>query len=325
VWSSQYFQYETWHGPHQFPLLFNSQTMKIKGAGSDDIGIFNIKGFYSTKTNRIVLKKVYKSNTGNTKGNSGHSVKMKLMWNEENNQFEGNWHINTTKYKGNDKFNLHFHEKSLAIASNSYGTFNVNTSYTKSLNNYVTHEDYLYLLSIINPQLNQLVEYRYLYRISIILLGLVCLASFPLGVFLLIYIGEFGYYLISTFILVDFLFSAILVGCICDYYDGTVENRHKKIKSLVNEFSSQRTAYHTTNYSSWNIEFFSDSKSILIAECPSLCQKKPINPIATTPSSTIQLSMDEFQSEMANQIHSSSEPVQYNPQLDTIITLEPNK
>ncbi|CAF3665698.1 unnamed protein product, partial [Adineta steineri] len=118
---------------------------------------------------------------------------------------------------------------------------------------------------------------------------------------------------------------AILVGCICDYYDGTVENRHKKIKSLVNEFSSQRTAYHTTNYSSWNIEFFSDSKSILIAECPSLCQKKPINPIATTPSSTIQLSRDEFQSEMANQIHSSSEPVQYNPQLDTIITLEPNK
>ncbi|CAF1369282.1 unnamed protein product, partial [Adineta steineri] len=159
-----------------------------------------------------------------------------------NNQFEGNWHINTTKYKGNDKFNLHFHEKSLAIESNSYGTFNVNTCYTKLLNNYVTHEDYLYLLSIINPQLNQLVEYRYLYRISIILLGLVCLASFP-----------------------------------------------------------------------------------LVVECPSLCPENIINPIATTPSSTIQLSMDEFQSEMANQIHSSSEPVQYNPQLDTIITLEPNK
>ncbi|CAF1349276.1 unnamed protein product [Adineta steineri] len=173
--------------------------MKIKGAGSDDIGIFSIKGFYSTKTNRIVLEKVYKSNTGNTKENSGHTVKIKLIWNEENNQFEGSWYTNTTKYKGNDKFNLHFHEKSLAIESNSYGTFNVNTSYTKSLNNY------------------------------------------------------------------------------------------------------------------------------LVVECPSLCPENVINPIATTPSSTIQLSMDEFQSEMANQIHSSSEPVQYNPQSDTIITLEPNK
>ncbi|CAF4126712.1 unnamed protein product, partial [Adineta steineri] len=77
VWSSQYFQYETWHGPHQFPLLFNSQTMKIKGAGLDHVGIFSIKGFYSTKTNRIVLKKEYKSNTDHDiEKNSRQSVKI---------------------------------------------------------------------------------------------------------------------------------------------------------------------------------------------------------------------------------------------------------
>jgi hypothetical protein len=30
VWSSQYFQDERWHGPHQFPISFDSQSMKIK-------------------------------------------------------------------------------------------------------------------------------------------------------------------------------------------------------------------------------------------------------------------------------------------------------
>ncbi|CAF4126724.1 unnamed protein product [Adineta steineri] len=278
VWSSQHFQCKTWHGPHPFPLLFNSQTMKIKGTGSDDIGVFTIKGFYSTKTNRIVLKKEYKSNTGNTKQNSGHSVKMKLMWNEENNQFEGNWHINTTKYRGYGKFNLQFHEKSLAIESDSNGAFNVNTCYTKSLNNYVTHEDYLYLLSIINPQLKQLMIYKYLYWISIRLIGLVC---------------EFGYALISIFGLVDLIFF-------------------------------QRTTFQTTNDLIWNIEFYSDSKSILVVECPSLCLQNVMNPIATTPSIP-QLSTNKFQTETVNHIHSSSERVQYNPQLDTIITLEPDK
>ncbi|CAF1279768.1 unnamed protein product [Adineta steineri] len=199
VWSSQYLQYETWHGPHQFPLLFNSQTMKIKGAGSDHVGIFSIKGFYSTKTNRIVLKKEYKSNTDHDiEKNSRQSVKIKLIWNKKNNQFEGNWYINTTVYRDCGKFNLHFHEKSLAIASNSYGTFNVNTCYTKSLNNY------------------------------------------------------------------------------------------------------------------------------LVVECPSLCPENVINPIATT-SSIPQLSIDKFQMETVNHIHSSSERVPYNPQLDTIITLEPDK
>ncbi|CAF3974850.1 unnamed protein product, partial [Adineta steineri] len=68
-------------------------------------------------------------------------------------------HTNTTKYKGNCESNLQVNKKPLAIASNSDGTFNVNTSYTNSLNNYVTHEDYSYLLSIINPQLKQLMIY----------------------------------------------------------------------------------------------------------------------------------------------------------------------
>ncbi|CAF1496127.1 unnamed protein product, partial [Adineta steineri] len=86
----------------------------------------------------------------------------------------------------------------------------------------------------------------------------------------------------------------------------------------------QRTTFQTTNDLIWNIEFNDDSKSILVVECPSLCLQNVMNPIATT-SSIPQLSTDKFQSETANQIHSSSEPVQYNPQLDTIITLEPDK
>ncbi|CAF4331163.1 unnamed protein product, partial [Adineta steineri] len=62
----------------------------------------------------------------------------------------------------------------------------------------------------------------------------------------------------------------------------------------------------------------------LVVECPSLCPENVINPIATT-SSIPQLSIDKFQMETVNHIHSSSERVPYNPQLDTIITLEPDK
>ncbi|CAF1207710.1 unnamed protein product [Adineta steineri] len=311
VWSSQYFQYETWHGPHQFSLLFNSQAMKIKGTGSDDNGVFSINGFYSTKTNRIVLKKEYESNTSNTKENSGHPVKIELMWNEENNQFEGNWYINTIVYKDSGKFNLQFHEKSLAIKSDSNGTFNVNTFYTNSLNNYVTHEDYLYLLSIINPQLKQLMTNKYLYMISIILFGAVYLVLLALSVFFLTDIGDFGYVLISIFILVNLIFLPMLKYSIYPYYNYKVENIHGSIKSLVKEFSSQTNTSQTTNDLIWNIEFNDDSKPILHIECPPLCPKNPMNPIATT-SSIPQLSTDKFQSEIANQIHSSSEPVQYN-------------
>ena len=110
VWSSQYFQYGRCHGPHQFSLSFDPQSMKVTGSGSDDIGTFTIDGDYSTKTHRIGLTKQYQAGTGNRSENLGHRVIIQLIWNVQNSQFEGKWYVQTNKYHGEDKFQLKFKE-----------------------------------------------------------------------------------------------------------------------------------------------------------------------------------------------------------------------
>ncbi len=114
IWLSRYFQYGRWHGPHLFPLLFNSQTMKVRGSGSDDVGVFIINGFYSTETNRIGLTKKYKKGTGNSEENSGHQVTIQLIWNTQNRQFEGQWYVKIDKHKHSGEFKLQFHKESIA-------------------------------------------------------------------------------------------------------------------------------------------------------------------------------------------------------------------
>jgi hypothetical protein len=111
-WTSRYFQYGKWHGPHRFSLSFDIQSMKVTGSGSDDIGKFTIKGVYSIKTNRIGLKKKYKSNTGNLFENVGQHATIRLSWNSENKQFEGKWHVYMGPQRhGKDQFELKFDEE----------------------------------------------------------------------------------------------------------------------------------------------------------------------------------------------------------------------
>ncbi|CAF4090130.1 unnamed protein product [Rotaria sp. Silwood1] len=111
IWSSRYFQYERWHGPHSFLLSFNSQSMKITGSGSDDIGVFTINGIYSTETNRIGLTKTYQLGTGNPLENLGHQVTIQLTWNAQSSQFEGKWYVKTSQYGGQDTFQLKFDKR----------------------------------------------------------------------------------------------------------------------------------------------------------------------------------------------------------------------
>lgn len=106
VWSSRYYQYGRWHGPHKFSLSFNSQSMKVTGKGSDDVGTFTIEGDYSTGTQRIGLTKRYQVGTGNPSENLGHGVIIQLTWNAQNNQFEGKWYVQTGKYHGDGIFEL---------------------------------------------------------------------------------------------------------------------------------------------------------------------------------------------------------------------------
>ncbi len=106
AWTSRYYQYRSWHGPHKLTLTFDIGEMKVKGSGSDDVGSFTITGIYSTKTQRLGLSKKYRSGTGNSAQNLGHTVTIQLYWNPDQNQFEGKWYVQTAKYHGEDKFEL---------------------------------------------------------------------------------------------------------------------------------------------------------------------------------------------------------------------------
>ena len=108
IWIAQYSQNTRRHGLHELSLSFDTQSMKITGSGSDDIGLFNINGIYSMETYRIDLKKNYIPGTGDRSQNFGQQVNIQLIWNQLNNQFEGKWHVPMQKYNGQNKFMLRF-------------------------------------------------------------------------------------------------------------------------------------------------------------------------------------------------------------------------
>jgi hypothetical protein len=110
IWSSRYYQYTGWHGPYQFSLSFDAQSMKVTGSGTDDVGTFIIDGTYSVEIHRMDLIKKYQIGTGNPLDNFGHEVTIQLTWNADNHQFEGTWYIKTSTYSGEDKFELKLDE-----------------------------------------------------------------------------------------------------------------------------------------------------------------------------------------------------------------------
>jgi hypothetical protein len=106
IWSSRYFQYKKWHGPHQFPLSFDPQSMKVTGSGSDDVGVFTIDGIYSTESNRIDLTKTYQLD--NRSENLGNQVTIQLIWNCSDHQFKGKLSAQTSRYDDDTEFELEF-------------------------------------------------------------------------------------------------------------------------------------------------------------------------------------------------------------------------
>ncbi len=114
-WLSQYYQYDTWHGPHRLMLLFDPETWKVAGSGSDDVGAYTIDGIYSIKTNRMGLTKTYQKGTGDPQQNLGHNVTIQMAWNSTQHQFEGKWFVQTNKYNGEDKFELKLEKGHRAI------------------------------------------------------------------------------------------------------------------------------------------------------------------------------------------------------------------
>lgn len=108
VWFSRYYQNGEMHGPHEISLSFDPETKEIKGSGKDDVGIYGAEGTFSKEAYRIGLTKCYELGTGDTLQNSGHSVVIQLIFNKEQNQFEGQWYVRTSDYCGEGKFILTF-------------------------------------------------------------------------------------------------------------------------------------------------------------------------------------------------------------------------
>ena len=107
-WTSRYYQYKKWHGPHELSLSFDHQTSTIKGSGTDSIGTYAIDGIFSPHSQRIGLTKTYQLGTGNPIENLGHTVTIQLEWNSVHHQFKGKWYVRTKSFRGEDLFELNF-------------------------------------------------------------------------------------------------------------------------------------------------------------------------------------------------------------------------
>ncbi len=80
---------------HQVPPSFDPQSMIVTGIGSNE-------------TNRIDLTQTYQAGTGNQSENLGHQVTIQLIWDAQNDQFEGKWYVKMSQYHDEDKFQLNF-------------------------------------------------------------------------------------------------------------------------------------------------------------------------------------------------------------------------
>ncbi|CAF1284930.1 unnamed protein product [Rotaria sp. Silwood1] len=115
VWSFRYYQYNKWHGPYQVPLTFDRFLGKTTGQGTDDVGSFIFDGIFSPETLRLALTQKYEAGTGDPQQNLGHTSTIQLIWNANNNQFEGTWYVRTHQYSGEGEFELKLEQASVSL------------------------------------------------------------------------------------------------------------------------------------------------------------------------------------------------------------------
>ena len=106
---SYYQQYNTFHGPFEMKLAFYPQAGYIvHGGGTDDVGMYVIKGVYSPRTLRMGLEKYYQKGTGNPMENLGHTVTVQVEWNPTQAQFYGKYYVVTPKHRDKNLFIIQF-------------------------------------------------------------------------------------------------------------------------------------------------------------------------------------------------------------------------
>ena len=104
-YETYYFQYGTRHGPFPMKLGFYPQAgYVVHGGGKDDIGTFVISGIYSPNTLRMGLTKKYQIGTGNPNENLGHEVMIQVEWNNEQQEFKGQYYLKTSQHVDRNEF-----------------------------------------------------------------------------------------------------------------------------------------------------------------------------------------------------------------------------
>ena len=101
-YSGYYKQYGQNHPMNRFGLKFVHNV--VTGNGTDCVGDYKIRGIYSMETYRMALNKTYIRGTGNKYQNLGHTVRIRLEFNEKKNEFKGDWYVKTDKYEGCGKW-----------------------------------------------------------------------------------------------------------------------------------------------------------------------------------------------------------------------------
>ena len=104
-YETYYFQYGNLHGPFPIKLAFDPHAgYVVDGGGKDDIGSFVISGIYSPNTLRMGLTKKYQSGTGNPNENLGHEMTIQVEWNNELQEFRGQYYLETSQHADRNEF-----------------------------------------------------------------------------------------------------------------------------------------------------------------------------------------------------------------------------
>lgn len=106
LWNSRYYRNNSWIGPHRISLVFDPQTNKVTGSGTDDQGAFDITdGVYSPTTHRLGLTKTYRSD-GSTTSPLPSSQIIQLTWDATLKKFSGKWYDTTSYFKSDGDFEM---------------------------------------------------------------------------------------------------------------------------------------------------------------------------------------------------------------------------
>ena len=105
--SSYYFKDGTWHRSHSLLLAFYPEAgFIVHGSGRDNTGIFVITGVYSPRTLRIGLEKRYQRESGNSRTNHDHIIKIQAEWINDTQSFEGKYYLKAGKHREELKYIL---------------------------------------------------------------------------------------------------------------------------------------------------------------------------------------------------------------------------